>query len=101
VQCEEQLRDLDRRSRLKQLVLANLSTLEPDTVTFKNVGKAYICTPKDVITKENELDYKETVTVLQKRKADRGVLEQQVQSARTELQEHLQSNPFLQRLILQ
>lgn len=81
-------------------MLAQLSKLETDAVTYKNVGKAYIMAPRSDIMSQYESDYVEVLEALKKCKADKVTVEKQVESCQTELKEFLSVNPKLAQAVL-
>lgn len=93
-------KDLERKSRHKQLMLAELSKLEPDAVTYKNVGKAYIMAPRGEIMSQYEEDYVQVLEAMKKCKADKATIEKQVDSYQSELREFLSANPLLAQAVL-
>jgi hypothetical protein len=101
LQGEEQIKEMETKSRVKQLMLAQLSQLEPETVTYKNVGKAYVMAPRSEIIASYEESYVEGLANLKKRKADKAAVDKSVESTLTELREHLSANPVLSHAVLQ
>lgn len=81
-------------------MLAHLSKLEPDAITYKNVGKAYIMAPRSDIITQYEADYVEVLEALKKCKADKVTVEKQVESSQAELREFLSVNPKLAQAVL-
>lgn len=82
-------------------MLVNLSQLEPETVTYKNVGKAYVLAPKSEIISSYEESYAAGLAALKKQKADKEVVDKSVDSCLSELKEHLEANQVLARAVLQ
>lgn len=101
VQGDEELKELEINNRRNQLMLVNLSQLEHDTITYKNVGKAYVLAPKSEIISSYEESYAEGLAALKKRKADKEVVDKSVGSCLAELREHLEANESLARAVLQ
>jgi hypothetical protein len=99
-QGEEELRHLEVNNRRNQLMLVNLSQLEPETVTYKNVGKAYVLAPKTDIISSYEESYAAGLAELKKRKADKEVVDKSVESCVAELREHLAANEALAHALL-
>lgn len=81
-------------------MLAQLSKLEPDAVTYKNVGKAYIMAPRSDIMSQYESDYVEVLQALKKCKADKVTVEKQLESCQAELREFLSVNPKLAQAVI-
>lgn len=90
---------LERGIAHKKLLLGEMSTLAPEAVTYKNVGKAYMLTPKEKVVKAYEDDYRDAEEEVQKRRKDKDVYAKQISSAEEELREHLNSNPRLANLV--
>lgn len=88
-------------NRRTQLTLVNLSQLEPDTVTYRNVGKAYVLAPKSDIISSHEAAYAEGLATLKKLKADKEVVDKSVDSCISELREHLEANQSLAHAVMQ
>lgn len=97
---EEVMKDLEKKSRFRQLMLAHLSKLEPDAITYQNVGKAYILAPRADIVKQYDSDYLEVLEAVKKCKEDRVAVEKQVESCQKELREFLSVNPLLAQAVL-
>ena len=100
-QGEQQIKDLEMNNKRSQLMLVQLSQLEPDTVTYKNVGKAYVMAPKSEIISSYEKSYAEGLATLKKRKADKEAVDKSVDSCLSELKEHLDANISLARAIME
>ena len=82
-------------------MLVQLSQLEPETVTYRNVGKAYVMAPKSEIISSYEESYAEGLATVKKRKADKEAVDKSVESSLSELKEHLDANLSLARAIMQ
>eukprot|EP00892_Ulva_mutabilis_P003415 jgi/Ulvmu1/1445/UM011_0175.1 len=97
---EEVMKDLEKKSRFRQLMLAQLSKLEADATTYQNVGKAYILAPRADIIKQYESDYVELLEIMKKCKEDKVTVEKKVESSQKELREFLSSNPRIAHAVL-
>jgi chaperonin cofactor prefoldin len=82
-------------------MLVNLSQLEPDTITYKNVGKAFVLAPKSEIISSYEASYAAGLATMKKKKSDKEVVDKSVESCLGELREHLQANPSLAHAVMQ
>lgn len=100
VQGEEFMKELEKKSRFRQLMLAQLSKLEPDATTYKNVGKAYIMAPRSDIMTQYESDYVEVLETMKQCKEDKVTVEKQVESCQKELREFLSVNPLIAQAVL-
>lgn len=101
MQNEEQMTGLERGVQHKKLVLSEMSKLPPDVTTYKNVGKAYIFTPKTAIVSSYEADFQANEAEIKKKRADRETLAKAITSTEDELKEHLKSNPVLAAQVAQ
>jgi prefoldin subunit 1 len=101
VQNRQQLAETERTIMRTKLVLQQLSAYEDECVMYKNVGKAYVCTPKKNIIENFDADFKTYVDALEKHKATKKRLEDNVKSAENEFKELLNSNPAVGRAFLQ
>lgn len=89
------------KNRRSQLMLVNLSQLEPDTVTYKNVGKAYVMAPKSEIISDIEESFREGLETVKKRKGDKEAVDKSADSILAELREHLEANQTLAHAVMQ
>jgi chaperonin cofactor prefoldin len=101
VQNREQAVETERNIMRAKLLLHQLSELGEDAVLYKNVGKAYICTPKLKIIARYEHDFKEHMESLEKHKNNKTALEKSIESAEDELKELIASNQAVAQQFLQ
>lgn len=84
-----------------KLVLQQLSGFEDEAVLYKNIGKAYVCTPKKAIIDSFEHECKEHSSALEKQMASRKRLEDNVTSVEGEFKELLSANPAIGHAFMQ
>lgn len=93
VQNQQEGSELERSGTRHKLVLQQLSAFEDDVVLYKNIGKAYVCTPKKAIIDRFDHELKEIAGELESTKAKKQRVATAVESAENEFTEFLTSHP--------
>lgn len=101
VQNREQQVEVERSLMRAKLLLQQLSELDDSVVLYKNVGKAYICTPRSQIIERYESNCKEFASSLEKHQKSKATLEKSIESAENEFKELIASNPAVGKHFLE
>ena len=95
LQNETEAQELERSGMRHKLVLQQLSTFEDEAVVYKNIGKAYVCTPKGTIMERFDGELKTIAENFESNKGKKKRLQEAVQSSEKEFTEYLQAHPAL------
>ena len=101
VQNRQQQMDVERQLMRSKLLLQQLSELDNDAVLYKNLGKAYICTPRAQIIERYENNCKELAATLEKLLKNKAAMEKSIESAENEFKELIASNPAVGQRFLE
>ena len=96
---ESQQRDSEREKKRSQLTLQELASLPEDVNTYRTIGRTFVLTSKQDMTKELEQSVTDNEEFLKTSKDKKVYLEKQVKEAEDNIRELLRGAPALAKQI--
>ena len=96
---ETQQRDSEREKKRSQLTLQELASLPEDVNTYRTIGRTFVLTAKQDMTKELEQSVTDNEEFLKTSKDKKVYLEKQVKEAEDNIRELLRGAPALAKQI--